>query len=215
MYVRLACLSGALVIAGGAALGPAGARADEKPNAPTADLAGRWRLNKELSDNEEPQYSAPRSAGGGANAGAQESGGGGGSHRGAAGGGRGSMGRPSAAPGVDDDPRGAQRPAQPAEDLTITQTEQAIAVEERPGRTRTFYPNGKTYKTDDGASEITSQWRDGALVVVKKNARGWKLAETWRLAPDRSRLTVDQRLEGGSRPRLSLERVYDRVEPSP
>jgi hypothetical protein len=33
------------------------------------------------------------------------------------------------------------------------------------------------------------------------------------LSPDRSRLTVDVRYEGGSRPRLSLKRVYDRLDP--
>lgn len=214
MLLRSACISGALALAAGVAFGPAGARAEEKPRASTADLSGRWRLNKELSDNAQPGYSAPRSVAQGADAGAKESGGGGGSYRGAGGGGRGRTSRPSAPGGVDDDPRGVQRAAQPAEELTITQTELAIAVQETPGQTRTYYPNGRTYKTDDGASEINAQWRDGTLVVAKKNTRGWKLTETWRLAPDRSRLTVDLRLEGGSRPKLSLRRVYDRAESS-
>jgi hypothetical protein len=215
MLLRSACIGGALALAAGLAFGPAGARAEEKPTGGSADLSGRWRLNKELSDNGQPGYSAPKPAAQGADAGAKEPSGGGGSYRGAGGGGRGSASRASAPGGVDDDPRGVQRGAQPAEDLTITQTQLAIAVQETPGPARTYYPNGRTYKADEGASEINAQWKDGALVVAKKNTRGWKLTETWRLAPDRNRLTVDTHLEGGSRPKLSLHRVYDRVDSSP
>ena len=105
--------------------------------------------------------------------------------------------------------------AEPGATLTITQTELEVVVQEKPGQARSFYPNGKAYKADDGASDIRSQWKDGVLLVEKKNARGWKLTETWQLAPDGKRLSLDWRLEGGGRPRTAVRRVYDRVEPGP
>ena len=212
MHVRLACLSGVLVIAAAVAFVPAPARSEDKSKAGTADLSGRWKLNKELSDKDQPQYSpkAAEAAAAGAEAAADRGGSGG---RGRGSGTRGGASRPPTPGGADDDPRGAQRAAEPAEEMTITQTEPEIVVEEKPGQPRAFYPNGKAYKADDGASDVKSTWSDGGLVVEKKNARGWKLTETWRLAPDRKRLTVDLRLQGGGRPKVATRRVYDRVEP--
>jgi hypothetical protein len=211
MHVRLACLGGALVIAAGVAFGPAPARGEEKSKAGAADLSGHWRLNKELSDKDQTKY-IPKSVEGAA-ASEEAADGSGGGRRSGRGGTRGGTSRPPIPGGADDDPRGAQRAAGPAEEMTITQTEPEIVVEEKPGRPRAFYPNGKAYKADDGASDVKSTWSDGGLVVEKKNVRGWKLTETWRLAPDRKRLTVDLRLEGGSRPKVATRRVYDRVEP--
>jgi len=219
MKLRWTCLSGGLAIAAGLAFGPPQARADEKGQARLADLSGHWKVNKDLSD-AEPAAVGTSGEGQGGHDGSNVTSGRdspgedaarreGGRHGGGSSGGA-RTGRTSTAPGSDDDPRGARRTAEPQE-LTITQTELEIVVEEKPGQTRNLYPNGKTYKADEGASQIKTSWRDGALVVEKKNVRGWKLTETWQLSPDRSRLGVDLRLEGGSRPRMSLKRVYDRV----
>ena len=216
MSVRWSCL-GALVITLGVPFGAPGARSAEKPVAPPAALAGRWKLNAELSEDaqaklakagESRKDSQPKQEAPAADAERQGSGRGGGGHRGAGGGGgHGSV------PAPDDDPRGPQKTDQP-QSLTITQTELEVVIEEKPGQGRSLYPNGKTYKADEGASEVRTAWKEGALVSEKKNVRGWRLTETWRLDPDGKRLLVEQHLEGGSRPRVSIKRVYDRVEPS-
>jgi len=217
MRLRWAGLGGALVIVAGVASAPAPARAlgMERPASGRADLSGHWKLNKELSD-DEPAYAPAATPGPAAGQAAEaepadrESGGGRGG-----GGGRGRTGRtgqPGAAGAVDDDPRGARR-SQAAEELTVTQTEPEVVVEEKPGRTRNFYPDGRTYKADEGLADVKAEWREGALVVEKKTQQGWKLTETWQLAPDRNRLRIDLRLEGGNRPKRSLKRVYDRAEP--
>jgi hypothetical protein len=88
-------------------------------------------------------------------------------------------------------------------------------VEETPGQRRDLYPNGKTYRTDEGATQIRTSWKDGKLVVERKNVRGWRLVETWELAPDRSRLVIHLLLEGGAKPKLNLTRVYDRHDADP
>jgi hypothetical protein len=86
-----------------------------------------------------------------------------------------------------------------------------IAVAEKAGGQREYYPNGRTYKADEGQSDVKSEWRAGRLVFEKKTRQGWHLAETWQVAPDRSRLTIETRIEGGGRPKGSVTRVYDRV----
>jgi hypothetical protein len=107
---------------------------------------------------------------------------------------------------------GPEASGDPADTLTITQAGLEIVVQYPNGQARNLYPNGKTYKTDDGAADIKSQWSEGRLVVEKKSVSGWRLVETWQLTPDRGRLLVEQHLEGGKRPKLALKRVYDRAK---
>jgi hypothetical protein len=104
----------------------------------------------------------------------------------------------------------AEEEKKPTE-LVITQSEVEIRVTETPGGSRSYYPNGKTYNADEGQSSVKSSWREGKLLFEKKNVQGWKLTETWELAPDRRRLTIDQVFEGGHRPKAAIKRVYDRV----
>jgi hypothetical protein len=99
---------------------------------------------------------------------------------------------------------------EPAEELLIAQTDAEIAVDETFGRMRRLHADGKKYKTDNGASEIKSYWKDGRLVVETKRARGSSV-ETWERGPDGSRLIVMVRLEAGVGPKLELKRIYDLV----
>ena len=115
--------------------------------------------------------------------------------------------------GGGDDPREAMRAIlEPAEELVIAQTETEIAVEEKFGGTRQLHPDGKKYKTDNGASEIKASWKEGQLVVETKRARGGSVVETWERMPDGSRLIVNVKMEGGFGPGVTLKRVYDRAE---
>lgn len=177
------------------------AHAEDKTKAPVSvDLSGRWVYNKQLSDDAREKM---REAGEGR-------GGRGGGGMGGPGGGR--MGPPLGT-GGDDDPREAMRSLfEPAEELTITATEPEIVITEQYGATRNLHPNGKPYKTDNGNAEIKTQWKEGKLVVEKRNARGGKLVEAWELVPDKSRILLVVKMEGGFGPALNLKRVYDRAK---
>ena len=203
--------------------GLSGSAAQGEPQkAPSsADLAGRWTLNRELSDDAREKMregmakQGPGGGGmGGPGGGAGGMGGGMGAPGGGPGGGGGMGGRgggKGGPPGMDgdDDPREAMRAIlEPAEELLIAQSEAEIAVDEKFGRMRRLHPDGKKYKTDNGASEIKSYWKEGRLVVETKRARGSSI-ETWERVPDGSRLIVTVRLEGGVGPKLELKRIYD------
>ena len=219
MTLRTVLLSGALVFSSGVASGPTAIGAEDKAkvSAVSADLSGRWVFNRELSDDAREKMREAREKGGGPGGGRPPGGGGGmggpgGGGMGGQGGGGGRMGPPPGGMGGDDDPREAMRALlEPAEELTIAQTEAELAVEEKFGATRRLHPDGKKYKTDNGASEIKSSWKEGKLVVETKSLRGGRVLETWERIPDGSRLIVNVKMEGGFGPGLTLKRVYDRA----
>lgn len=212
MGLRNTILWGALAFSAGVVFGPRLARAADKPAASAAgvDLSGQWTYNQELSDNaHDKMREAMQGRGSGRGAGP----GGGGPGGGGMGGPGGGMGGPGG-PGMQggDDPSETMRSVfEPSEQVTITQSETEIVIDEKFGPMRSLHPNGKAYKTQNGTADLKTQWKDGKLVVETKRARGGKLVETWELVPDRSRLVVNVRLDGGSGPPLSLKRVYDRV----
>jgi hypothetical protein len=228
MIAQVARRWGVLVVGVGVALAAPAPRAEsQRKAAVTVDLSGRWRFNKELSDDEQAKIRAateaaaerqPSASGPSSEPEGEGSGGGRGGRGGRGGGAGGTSGRAGGgglpASVVDDDPRGAKRSAGPPDAMTVTQTASEIVVAETPGQTRNLYPNGKTYETDDGAAQVRTSWKDGRLVVEKKNVHGWKLVEAWELTPDRGRVVIHLRLEGGSRPKLTLTRVYDRDDAS-
>jgi hypothetical protein len=117
--------------------------------------------------------------------------------------------------GGDDDPREAMRSVfEPAEELAVTQAGAEIAIDEKFGRTRRLHPDGRKYKTDNGASEIKTSWKGGKLLVETKRARGGGVFETWELVPDRSRIILMVKMEGGFGPSVTLKRIYDRAKES-
>jgi hypothetical protein len=188
---------------------PAGSDEPQRASA-GADLAGRWNFNKDLSDDaRQKMREGMEKRGGPSGAPPMAPGGGGMGGPGGGSGGRGGTGGPPVAGGAGD-PREAMRAIlEPAEELSITQSESEIVVDEKFGRMRRLHPDGKRYKTDNGAAEIKSFWKDGKLVVETKRARGASATETWERVPDGSRLIVNVRLEGGVGPRFALKRIYD------
>jgi len=211
LTLRTVLLSCALVFSFGVAAGPTatGAETKAKVASVSVDLSGRWVFNRELSDDAREKMREAREKGGGPGGGRPPGGGGmggpGGGGMGGQGGGMsgggGRMGPPPGGMGGDDDPRQAMRALlEPAEELTIAQTEAELAVEEKFGATRRLHPDGKKYKTDNGASEIKSSWKEGRLVVETKGARGGRVLETWERIPDGSRLIVNVTMEGGFGP---------------
>ena len=223
MTLRTVFPSCALAFSFGVVFGPTAIGAEDKAKVASVstDLSGRWVFNRELSDDAREKMREAREKGGGPGGGRPPGGGGmggpggggmGGQGGGGMSGGGGRMGPPPGGMGGDDDPREAMRALlEPAEELTIAQTEGELTVEETFGATRRLHPDGKKYKTDNGASEIKSSWKEGKLVVETKSLRGGRVLETWERIPDGSRLIVNVKMEGGFGPGLTLKRVYDRV----
>ena len=122
-------------------------------------------------------------------------------------------GRTGPPPDTSDDARESMRAIfEPAEELAIAQTGAEISVDEKFGRMRRLHPDGKKYKTDNGAAEVKTSWKEGKLVVETKSMRGGRVLETWERIPDGSRLIVNVKMEGGFGPGLTLKRIYDRPE---
>ncbi|HEX9187641.1 MAG TPA: hypothetical protein VGB87_11240 [Vicinamibacteria bacterium] len=114
--------------------------------------------------------------------------------------------------GGDDDPREAMRAVfEPAEELTVTQDATEIGVEEKFGRTRRLHPDGKKYKTDNGASEIKTSWKERRLLVETRRTRGGSVVETWELVPDGSRIILNVKVQNPFGPAVELKRIYDRA----
>jgi len=214
MTMRAAFLSCALVLSSGAVPGPLPARADEKSKVASvaADLSGHWVYNRDLSDDaqEKMREGMEERGGRGGGPGAGGMGGPGGGGMGGRGGGP--TGPPPGGMG-DDDARESMRAIfEPAEELTIEQGASEGTIDERFGRMRRLHPDGKKYKTDNGASEIKTSWKEGKLLVETKQTRGGGVVETWELIPDRSRIVVNVKMEGGFGPSVVLKRVYDRAK---
>jgi len=214
---------GVAVLTAGVAFGLS-ARGQDKPapEAPTPVLAGRWKLNPELSEDarakmREARESAHGDGAGAGNGGGSGSGGGGrGWGRGGRGGGGMGGGRGSGRSGATGaDPQGAMREAfeAPAE-FTITPTASEVVILEKDGRLRTLHADGKKYKAEGGAAEVETRWDGGQLVVDTKSDRGARITETFDAAPDRTRLTVTLKIEGSRGPGVTVKRVYDPAETS-
>ena len=210
MTRRMAALSGVVALSAGFAAGPRPARGEDKPKAPvTVDLSGRWILDPELSDDAREKMREGMEGRGGPGGGPPPMGpGGGGGGMGRPPGGGGRTGPP---PDASDDARESMRAIfEPAEELAIAQTGAEIAVDEKFGRMRRLHPDGKKYKTDNGAAEVKTSWKEGKLQVETRRTRGGSVIETWELIPDRSRLIVNIRVDGGFGPSVPLKRVYGR-----
>ena len=199
------------------------ARGQDKPapEAPTPTLAGRWKLNPELSEDARAKMrdarDAARDGSGGANGGGNGSGGAGrgwgrgGRGGGGMGGGRGA-GRSGARGG--DAPDAMREVFEAPAEFTITPTASEVVILEKDGRLRTLHADGKKYKAEGGAAEVEARWDGGQLVVDTRSDRGARITETFDAAPDRTRLTVMLKVEGSRGPGVTVKRVYDPAETS-
>lgn len=216
MQGRAVWVLGALVCFAAAGLGPARAAAADKPKpvVPAPDLSGSWRLNKELSDDaREKMREQMERHGSGSGMRGPGTGGPGMGGPGMGGGAR--MGPP---PGLDsgDDPSEAMKPIlDPAEELTLFQGQPDVVIDEKYARRRTLHADGRKYKSDNGTSEVKTEWKDAALVIETRGFRGQKTTETWELSTTGKRLTSTTRVENGMGGRVTIKRVYDRSGDAP
>jgi hypothetical protein len=160
----------------------------------TSRLAGRWTLNRELS-----QF--PREVGFGADmmsgvSSGTDSGGGGGRGRGRSSGG-GMRALPSR-PESEDDAKRAQRLTNevrnPAAHLTIVETPTSVTITDDRGQSRTFHPDGKeeTLRLDELPVAVITKWEASGLVVLYKvEQQRRELRYTYSRAAGPPQLTVD------------------------
>ena len=213
MQGRAVVVSVALACFAFAGLGSARAAAVDKTKAavPAPDLSGTWRLDKALSDDaREKMREQMERRGGGPGPGM--------SGPGMSGPGMGGGGRMAPPPGMGDgsDPSEAMKPIlDPAEELTVYQGQPDIVIDEKYSRRRTLHADGRKYKADNGASEIKTEWKEGALVIETRGFRGQKTTETWELSTTGKRLTATIKVENGFGGKATVKHVYDRSGDAP
>lgn len=240
-------LSLAVSLVAGLAWAPPSFSAEE--TVPVPNLAGRWTFDPEKSDDvrqkmrearggREPgsDEGGPRRGGpggGGGMGGGRGGGAMGGGRGGGMGGGRGMGGERPGGPGGGEGREAMRALFEAAPELLITPTTNELVILEKDGRLRTLHPDGKTYKSEGGASETRTRWQGGGLVVESKMPSGTRVLETFTLVsvpkeaersgtdsktadpalaepsnPDKKMLKVTIRLDGGPRPPVEFKRVY-------
>jgi hypothetical protein len=179
-----------------------------------ADFAGRWTLNRGLSEfPSEVGFGLDLLATGGPDAAPPASGG-----RGRRGSGGGGGARPFAArpESLDDARRLQQLTAEvrnPSAHLTIVQAPNAVTFTDDRGQSRTFHPDLRGNKEeelqlDQAPVGVTAKWEAGRLVVLYSVEQGRELRYTYSRVASPPQLVVDvQFIERGSGDKV--RRVYE------
>jgi hypothetical protein len=197
----------AAVVVAASVMGVPGHRtlaAQDKPS-----LAGRWTLNRELS-----QF--PREIGFGMDlvpAGGSGSDAGTGGGRGGSGGGLGASAILTRRESEDDVKRTGQLVAEvksPSPHLTIAETESAVTITNERGQSRTFHPDGKeeSLSLDQVPVATTAKWEGARLVVRYKVEEGRELRYTYSRTINPPQLVVQvQFIERGGHD--TVTRIYE------
>jgi hypothetical protein len=173
-------------------------------SASKANFAGRWKLNKDQSD--DPRQKMQQAMGGSGGPGRSHGWGGG---RGNEGGGEG-PGHERGGGMMDD-----------LSQLTIEQKDSTVKVTSASGRVLAAYPNSDQANStssgggrdDTEGATSSAQWQGNQLVVVTQGRRGGKTTRTYALSPDGNQLYVTTRMESKrfSQP-VTFRLVYDPVK---
>jgi hypothetical protein len=169
-------------------------------------LTGAWTLNKDLSDKSPERGERDENGRGG-----RRGGGGGGMARGGFGGrGMGRGGR-----GGDPQEMARTRDAMrelldPADRLTIVETESMVIVTSSDGRTTRLSPDGNKIKDENTNAERRTRWDAGTLVSEISGLGPGKITQTFGVDPATRQLRIVLLLEGGrdSQPR-TITHLYD------
>ncbi len=206
----------AMTIALGPGASPARAQDQGRP-----DLAGRWTLDRDMSQfPAEVGFGVPWVSAGGTATGET----GGGERRGS--GGRVPERLSIPLQSQDDASRVRQLTAEvssPPAHLTIAQTSDAVTITDDRGRARTFHPDGRSDTVDlDGVpAGVTARWEAGRLVVVYAVERERELRYSYSRTDDPPQLVVDAQFVDRGRPGGPVRRIYqptsaaEKVAPPP
>ena len=145
-------------------------------------LVGAWTLNHEASDATPApgERGEGRRGGGGSGRGMGRGGGRGGGFGGGRGGGfGGGDGRRGGREAMARMQDAMQDILRPAEQLTITQTEEMVIVTTNEGRTTRLSPDGKKIKDDSTGIERKTRWDAGTLVTEITGLPGGNVLQTY------------------------------------
>jgi hypothetical protein len=192
----------ALVVAFGWSPGLPSAQGAQTAARPT--LTGAWTLNKDLSD-QAPERGEREQGGRGGRRGGE------GMRRGGVGGrGMGRGGR-----GSDPQDMARMRDAmrdllEPADRLTIVETESMVIVTSSDGRTTRLSPDGKKIKDENTNVERRTRRENGTLVSEISGLGPGKITQTFSVDQDTRQLRIVLLLEGGrdAQPR-TITHLYD------
>ena len=191
--------------------------------APPVPLAGRWKLNQELSEFPKEVAFGIETPDGDAPQGGRQGGGGGGGRGGRGGGGRskssGGSGGGFSIQSVRESEEDVNKIKEliadaknPSAVLTISQTDTAVIITDSQDRTRAFHPNGKEdiQQLDAGPIGATSRWV-GPQLSVQFTVRSDRVFRYLYSKLPSGQLLVETRLEEGhSREKAEvIKRVYD------
>jgi hypothetical protein len=164
---------------------------------PRQPLTGAWTLNKDLSDQPAERGEREENGRGGRRGGEGMGRGGGGMGRGGPGGGLGRGGR-----GGDPQEMARMRDAmrdllEPADRLTIVETESMVIVTSSDGRTTRLSPDGKKIKDENTNAERRTRWDAGKLVSEISGLGRGKITQTFSVDQDTRQMRIVVLLEGG------------------
>ena len=175
-----------------------------------SDFAGRWTINRELSQFP-PEIGFGLSWASARGSGVDSSAGGGRGRRGSGGGGSGVF---TARPESEDDVKRVQQLTaevrNPSARLTIVDTPAAVTFTDDRGQSRTFHPDGKedVLQLDGLPVGVTAKREAGRLVVLYKAEQGRELRYTYARAASPPQLVVDvQFIERGGGD--GVRRIYE------
>jgi hypothetical protein len=173
-------------------------------------LTGAWTLNKDLSDKAPERAERQQDGRGGRRGGGGMGRGGGGMGRGGFGGGMGRGGRGSDAQDMARMRDAMRDLLEPADRLTIVETESMVIVTSSDGRTTRLSPDGKKIKDENTNVERRTRWEDGKLVSEVGGLGPGRITQTFGVDPDARQLRIVTAIEGGreSQPR-TVTHVYD------
>ena len=198
----------ALVVAFGWPQGLRSVQDAQQPPAKPA-LTGAWTLNKDLSD-KAPERSDRSEDGRGGRRGGVGRGGGGMGRGGFGGGGMGRGGR-----GSDPQEMARMRDAmrdllEPADRLTIVETESMVILTSSDGRTTRLSLDGKKIKDENTNLERRTRSEGGKVVSEISGLGPGKITQTFSVDQDTHQLRIVLLLEGGreSQPR-TITHLYD------
>ena len=198
----------ALVVAFGWSRGLPSAQSAQTAARPP--LTGAWMLNKDLSDKAPERGEREHDGRGGRRGGGGMGRGGGGMGRGGFGGGMGRSGR-----GSDPQDMARMRDAmrdllEPADRLTIVETESMVIVTSSDGRTTRLSPDGKKIKDENTNVERRTRRENGTLVSEISGLGPGKITQTFSVDQETRQLRIVLLLESGRDPQpRTITHLYD------
>ncbi|MGB5659746.1 MAG: hypothetical protein WBO54_09725 [Thermoanaerobaculia bacterium] len=175
------------------------------------DFSGTWKLNSELSESPREKVMEGMSKGRGGMGGGGKGGAMDGGMRGGGGGRSGEGGRGGDREGMQE--RLSEREER-IQQFTIVHEDPSLRFRYADDSENLFYTDGRmTEDLEAGLLEATASWKKGQRLEIERlSPQGGAITEKYELSDDGSQLFVKTKTEStGRMPKLTFERVYDRV----